>query len=130
MRAHLVVIVVTALAAIACGATFLLALFRQFGLVEVAASLASGVEVFFLSSSIGDLLEDAKKPNRRRFVAALSLAGAVVAYFLIMRFTASEGVSLPTQASPLGGNPPPYDWLALARRSRYFTSSTSLPFSL
>jgi hypothetical protein len=92
MKAHVLVIIVTALAAITCGATFLLALFRQFGLVEVAASLAAGVEVFFLSSSIGDLLEDAKKPNRQRFVAALSLAGAVVAYFLIMRFTASEGV--------------------------------------
>jgi hypothetical protein len=92
MKAHLVVIIVTALAAITCGVTFLLALFRQFGLVEVAASLAVGVEVFFLSSSIGDLLEDAQEPNRRRFVAALGLAGAVVAYFLIMRFTSSEGV--------------------------------------
>jgi hypothetical protein len=46
---------------------FLACLFRQFGLVEVAASLGAGVEVFFLSSSIGDLFEDAPNPNRRRF---------------------------------------------------------------
>jgi hypothetical protein len=89
MKAHLGVILVTALAAITCGATFLLALFRQFGLVEVAASLGAGAEVFFLSSSIGDLLEDRKEPNRTRFIAALALAAAIVAYFLIMRYKAS-----------------------------------------
>jgi hypothetical protein len=86
MKAHLLVIIVTALAAITCGATFLLALFRQFGMVEVAASLGATAEVFFLSSSIGDLLEDKKQPNRRRFVAALSLAAGIVVYFLIMSF--------------------------------------------
>ena len=86
MKTHLVVIIVTALAAVSCGATFLLALFRQFGMVEVAASLGAGAEVFFLSSSIGDLLEDKKEPNRARFVAALSLAAAIVVYFLIMSF--------------------------------------------
>jgi len=85
------VIIVTALAAVTCGATFLLALFRQFGLVEVAASMGAGVEVFFLSSSIGDLLEDAPNPNRRRFTAAIVLAGAVVAYFLIMLFVSPVG---------------------------------------
>jgi len=85
------VIIVTALAAVTCGATFLLALFRQFGLVEVAASLGAGVEVFFLSSSIGDLLEDAPNPNRRRFTAAIVLAAAVVAYFLIMLFVSPAG---------------------------------------
>ncbi|HWN74288.1 MAG TPA: hypothetical protein VNO13_01000 [Candidatus Udaeobacter sp.] len=91
MKAHLMVIIVTALAAVTCGATFLLALFRQFGLVEVAASLGAGVEVFFLSSSIGDLLEDAPNPNRRRFTAAIVLAAAVVAYFLIMLFVSPAG---------------------------------------
>ena len=91
MKAHLLVILVTALAAVTCGATFLLALFRQFGLVEVAASLGAGAEVFFLSSSIGDLLEDKKEPNRTRFVAALGLAAAIVVYFLIMNFKEQAG---------------------------------------
>ena len=86
MKAHLLVIIVTGLAAVTCGATFLLALFRQFGLVEVAASLGAGAEVFFLSSSIGDLLEDKQEPNRARFIAALGLAAAIVVYFLIMNF--------------------------------------------
>lgn len=86
MKAHLVVIIATALAAVTCGATFLLALFHQFGQVEVAASLGAGVEVFFLSSSIGDLLEDAPNPNRRRFTVAILLVAAIVAYFLIMLF--------------------------------------------
>jgi biopolymer transport protein ExbB/TolQ len=91
MKAHLVVIIVTALAAVTCGATFLLALFRQFGLVEVAASLDAGAEVFFLSSSIGDLLEDREEPNRTRFLAALGLTVAIVMYLLIMRFKESAG---------------------------------------
>jgi hypothetical protein len=91
MKAQLVVIIVTALAAVACGATFPLALFRQFSLVEVAASLGAGVEVFFLSSSIGDLFEGAPDPNRRRFTAAMVLAAAVVGYFLIMLFVSPAG---------------------------------------
>ena len=91
MKVHLVVIIVTALAAVTCGATFLLALFRQFGLVEVAASLGATAEVFFLSSSIGDLLEDAPKPNRRRFASALILAAAVVGYFLVMVLVSPAG---------------------------------------
>jgi len=85
------VIIVTALAAVTCGATFLLALFRQFGLVEVAASLGATAEVFFLSSSIGDLLEDAPKPNRRRLASALILAAAVVGYFLVMVLVSPAG---------------------------------------
>jgi hypothetical protein len=86
LKPHLGVIIGTALAAIVCGATFLFALFRQFGLVEVAASLATGAEVFFLSSSIGDLLEDKPAPNRVRFLSALGLAAAIILYFLVMRF--------------------------------------------
>jgi hypothetical protein len=90
-KAHLIVIGVTVLCAIACGATFLLALLRQFGLVEVAASLAAWVEVFFLSASIGELLEDRPQPNRKRLLSALVLAAAVMAYFLIMRVVAGSG---------------------------------------
>ena len=60
LKKHVIAIGVVLLSAITCGATFLLALYRQFALVEVAASLATGVQVYFLSSSIGDL------PERRR----------------------------------------------------------------
>jgi len=89
-KAHVLVIVVTGLCAVTCGVTFLLALFRQFGLVEVAASLSAWVEVFFLSSSIGDLLEDKPEPNRKRFLSALGLAAAIVLYFLAMRIASSH----------------------------------------
>ena len=89
-RGHILVIVVTGLCAVTCGATFLLALFRQFGLVEVAASLSAGVEVYFLSSSIGDLLEDKPEPAWRKFSCALGLAAAVVLYFVVMRITAGH----------------------------------------
>lgn len=75
------------LAALTCGVTFLLALFRQYGLVEVGASLGAGLEVFFLSSSIGDYLEDKQEPNHLRMVAAIGLAVAVLGYFLVMRTT-------------------------------------------
>jgi hypothetical protein len=90
-RSHLLVIGVTALCAVSCGATFLFALFRQFGLVEVAASLATGLEVFFLSSSIGDLLEDRPEPNRTRLVSALCVAAAIIVYFLVMRVVSGRG---------------------------------------
>jgi len=73
-----------------CGATFLLALFRQYGLVEVAASLSAWIEVFLMSASIGDLLEDKPKANRRRAKIALTLAAAILSYFLAMRFLAGK----------------------------------------
>lgn len=92
LKSHLIVIGVTGLCAVSCGATFLFALFRQFGLVEVAASLATGAEVFFLSSSIGDFLEDRPEPNRKRLMIALSLAAAIAAYFIVMRVTSGQSV--------------------------------------
>ena len=79
------------LSAITCGATFLLALYRQFALVEVAASLATGVQVYFLSSSIGDLLEDKEEPSRRRLAGAVAIAGALVVYSLVKRYLGGPG---------------------------------------
>jgi uncharacterized PurR-regulated membrane protein YhhQ (DUF165 family) len=73
------------LSAITCGATFLFALYRQLAMVEVAASLAIGVELYFLSSSIGDLIEEKTEPNNFRWVVAVGLAATVVCYFLIAK---------------------------------------------
>jgi hypothetical protein len=86
MKKHVITIIAILLSAITCGATFLFALYRQFALVEVAASIAIGVQLYFLSSSIGDVLEDKGEPSRVRLVLALSLAGAMVAYFLVSRY--------------------------------------------
>lgn len=83
MKTHATTIGITVFAAFLCGATFVLALLRQYGLVEVAASLGIGLEVFFLSSSIGDQLEKQREPNRLRTLAAITVAVAITGYFLI-----------------------------------------------
>jgi hypothetical protein len=64
----------------------LFALYRHFAMVEVAASLAIGVELYFLSSSIGDLIEKKPEPSKFRMPAAVGLAVAVVCYFLIAKY--------------------------------------------
>jgi hypothetical protein len=86
MKKHVLTIIAILLSAITCGATFLFALYRQLALVEVAASIAIGVQLYFLSSSIGDVLEDKGEPSRVRLVLAVSVAGAVVAYLLVSRY--------------------------------------------
>jgi uncharacterized PurR-regulated membrane protein YhhQ (DUF165 family) len=73
------------LSAITCGATFLFALYRQLAMVEVAASLATGAELYFLSSSIGDVIEKNLEANKVRLRVAVGLAAAVVCYFLIAK---------------------------------------------
>lgn len=85
MKAHLGTVIAAFLSAIICGGTFMFALYRQFAMVEVIASLSTGAQLYLLSSSIGDLLEDKKQPNKLRLLASVTLAAAVVAYFLISR---------------------------------------------
>jgi hypothetical protein len=106
MKTHGWTIVTVFLSALAGGATFLLALFRQYGLVEAAASLRAGLEVFFLSSSIGDLVEDRKEPNRIRVVAAIGLAAGGRFLFDSKTDTRVGGVGELTQDVENGpGNP-------------------------
>jgi MFS family permease len=88
MKRHAVLVVAVLLSAIACGITFLLALFRQFALIEVAASIVTAVELYLLSSSIGDWIEEKPQPNKRRLLIATSLASAVVLSFVIARLAA------------------------------------------
>ena len=75
------------LCAITCGATFLFALYRQFALVEVASSMITMVEVYLLSSSIGDLIEGKREVRFIRLVVAVALALFVVTYFTISKLT-------------------------------------------
>jgi MFS family permease len=85
MKQHAVLVAAVLLSAIACGVTFLLALFRQFALIEVAASIVTGIELYLLSSSIGDWIEEKPQPNKRRLLVAASLASVVVLSFVITR---------------------------------------------
>jgi hypothetical protein len=85
MKKHAVVVIGVLSSAITCGATFLFALYRQLALVEVAASLCTGVLLYLLSSSIGDWIEKKPQANRPRLFVAVGLALGVVLYFLIAR---------------------------------------------
>ena len=86
MKTHARLVIVLLLSAITCGATFLLALYRQLALVEVAASLSVGVELYLLSSSIGDWIEKKPEANRLRLVVGVALALGVVSYFLVSKY--------------------------------------------
>jgi hypothetical protein len=57
MSKPVVTLAATILSAITCGATFLFALVRQFAMVEIAASIVTGVQLYLLSSTVGDLIE-------------------------------------------------------------------------
>ncbi|HYA62054.1 MAG TPA: hypothetical protein VED66_02555 [Candidatus Sulfotelmatobacter sp.] len=86
MKSHAGLVIALLLSAITCGATFLFALYRQLALVEVAASLAIGVELYLLSSSIGDWIEKKPEANRLRLVVGLALALGMVSYFLVSKY--------------------------------------------
>jgi len=88
MKNHALLVIAVVLSAITCGATFLFALYRQLALVEVAASLVTGVELYLLSSSIGYWIEQKLQANKSRLLIAISLACAVVLAFLIARSAA------------------------------------------
>jgi hypothetical protein len=85
MKSHPGAIVGAFLAAIICGATFLLALRRQLALVEVAASVALGAQLYFLSAAIGDGIEKKKGANVARLLGSIGVAAGVVVYFLVAR---------------------------------------------
>jgi hypothetical protein len=86
MKRHILTVLVSFGAAGIGGAVFVLALFHQFALVEVTASLSTGLQVFFLSSAIGDLLEKRKEPNRLRNSATVLVTVFLVAFYSVTRY--------------------------------------------
>lgn len=85
MKSHAGVVIGIVLSAIACGVTLLFALFRQYPLVEVAASMVTGVELYLLSSSIGDWIEKEPQANFTRLLIGAGLALGVILYFGVAR---------------------------------------------
>src|SRR5580698_7415009 len=85
MGRHLWAVLRVLFSAITCGATFLFALYRQLALVEVAASIVLGIELYLLSVSVGDWIEKKETPSKPRVWGALGLAAGVVCYFLIAK---------------------------------------------
>ena len=73
-------------AAVISGAIFVFALFHQFALVEVVASILTGLQVFFLSSAIGDLLDKKKEPSRPRNSAVVLVTLLLVTFYSVTRY--------------------------------------------
>ena len=81
MKRHLLTILMSFAASVISGIIFVVALFHQFALVEIAASLLTGLQVFFLSSAIGDLLDEKKEPNRARNSAVVLVTLFLVFFY-------------------------------------------------
>ncbi len=86
MKRHVFTVLMSFLAVVVSGTVFVFALFHQFALVEVAASIVTGLQVFFLSSAIGDLLDEKKEPNRARNAAVVLIAMILVAFYSLTRY--------------------------------------------
>ena len=85
MKRHLRAVLAVLCSALTCGGTFLFGLYRQLALVEVAASIILGVQLYLLASTIGDWIENKTEPSKSRKWIAMGLAAAVVCYFLIAK---------------------------------------------
>src|SRR6266699_901118 len=86
MKRHVLSVVMSLLAAVISGTIFAAAMFHEFALVEMAASILTGLQVFFLSSAIGDLLEKKKEPNRARNSAVVLATIFLVAFYSFRRY--------------------------------------------
>jgi hypothetical protein len=86
MKRHVLTVLMSLVAAVISGAIFVVALFHQYTLVEVAASILTGLQVFFLSSAIGDLLDEKKEPNRARNSAVVLVTVFLVAFYSFTRY--------------------------------------------
>jgi uncharacterized PurR-regulated membrane protein YhhQ (DUF165 family) len=85
MKKHLRAVLAVLCSALTSGGTFLLALYQQFALVEVAASIILGVQLYLLAATIGDWIENKTEPSKSRKWIAMGLAAAVLCYFLIVK---------------------------------------------
>ena len=86
MRRHILTILMSLAAAGISGAIFIFALFHQFALVEVVASILTGLQVFFLNSAIGDLLDKKKEPSRARNSAVVLVTIFLVTFYSVTRY--------------------------------------------
>ena len=86
MKRHMLTVLMSFAAAMISGTIFVVALFHQYALVEVAASILTGLQVFFLSSAIGDVLDEQKEPNRARNSAVVLMTVFLVAFYSLTRY--------------------------------------------
>ncbi len=86
MKRQVPAVLMSVAATVISGAIFVVALFHELALVEVAASILTGLQVFFLSSAIADLLEKKKGPNRVRNSAVVLVTVFLVAFYSFTRY--------------------------------------------
>ena len=85
MKRHVVSVAMCFAAAVISGTIFVAALLHEYAL-EVAASVITGLQVFFLSSAIGDLLEEKRESNRARNSAIVLVTVFLVAFYSFTRY--------------------------------------------
>jgi len=81
MKRHVLSVVMSSAAAVISGTVFVVALFDQYALVEMAASIVTALQAYFVSSAIGDLLEEKKETNRTRNSVAVLMTIFLVAFY-------------------------------------------------
>ena len=86
MKRHVVTVLMSFAAAVISGTIFVVALLHQYALVEVAASILTGLQVFFLSAAIGDLLDEKTEPNRARNSAVVLGTVFLAAFYSFTRY--------------------------------------------
>jgi hypothetical protein len=86
MRQHILTILLRVIAVATSGAIFLVSLIHQYPLVEVAASLLTGLQVFFLSTAVADMLEKAKQANHVRNIWVVVFTVFLVAFYSFTRY--------------------------------------------
>jgi hypothetical protein len=79
-------IILSLVASVTSSAIFLFSLIHQLALVEIAASLVTAAQVFFLSSAIADLLEKGKRQSRRRISLVVLFTVFLVAFYFFTRY--------------------------------------------
>lgn len=81
MSRYILAIALSLAASAASGTIFLFSLIHQFALVEVAATLVTALQVYFLGSSIADLVEKAKPPANRRTSLVVFFTVFLIAFY-------------------------------------------------
>jgi len=86
MKRQVMSVMMSCVAVVISGTIFVIALFEQYALVEMAASIITALQVFFLSSAIGDLLEKKKETNRTRNSVVVLVMIFLLAFYSFRKY--------------------------------------------
>jgi hypothetical protein len=86
MKRHALSVVVCFAGTFTSGTIFVAALIHEYALVEVVASVITALQVFFLSSAIGDVLEKKRESNRARNSAVVLVTVFLLAFYSFTKY--------------------------------------------